>query len=183
MHPDVTQLLAEAHDDPTSAARLFEAVYADLRAIASAQMRSERDDHTLQPTALVSEAYIRLLGGAPIQFNDRKHFFRVASEAMRRILVDHARARLAEKRGGGERPRELFDSDGAFAMDPDRLIALDEAMEKLHDEDPRATELVRLRFYAGLSIDQAAELLEISRRTAMRDWGFARARLSELMTN
>jgi len=182
MQPDVTHLLAHAHDDPNSAARLFEAVYADLRTIAAAQMRTERDDHTLQPTALVSEAYIRLLGGAPIQFNDRKHFFRVAAEAMRRILVDHARARLADKRGGGDRPRELFESDGAFASEPDRLRALDDALHKLAEADPRSAELVRLRFFAGLSIDQAAELLEISRRTAMRDWGFARARLSELMS-
>lgn len=180
---DVTLLLARAGDDPQSTARLFEVVYTDLRAIAEAQMRSERADHTLQATALVSEAYVRLIGSADLQYNDRRHFFGVAAQAMRRILIDHARGRLRQKRGGGERPRELMEGDAATSMmEPERLLALDEAMERLQAEDPRAAELVRLRFYAGLTLEQAADLLEISRRTAIRDWNFARARLSQLMS-
>ncbi len=181
MRADVTQLLGEAGESADASARLFEAVYADLRVIAGAQMRGERADHTLQATALVSEAYVRLVGSTPIEFEDRRHFFRVASEAMRRILIDHARARLAEKRGGGKRPRELFDDDGAVSMAPERLLELDDALERLALEDERAAEIVRLRFYGGLSLEQAGEMVGVSRRTAIRDWGFARARLSELM--
>jgi len=181
--PDVTLLLAKAVDDPESTARLFELVYNDLRAIAESQMRAERRDHTLQATALVSEAYVRLIGSTELQYNDRRHFFGVAAQAMRRILIDHARGKLRQKRGGGERPRELLDGDAASdAIEPERMLALDEALERLTAEDPRAAELVRLRFFAGLTLEQAAELMEISRRTAIRDWNFARARLSQLMT-
>lgn len=181
MRADVTQLLASAPGDADAAGRLFEAVYADLKAIAASHMRGERADHTLQATALVGEAYVRLVGSTPIEFEDRRHFFRVASEAMRRILIDHARARLAEKRGGGKRPQALLDEDGAITMDPQRLLELDEALSRLALEDDRAAELVRLRFFGGLSLEQAAEMAGVSRRTAIRDWSFARARLAELM--
>lgn len=181
MRTDVTALLARAGEDAESTAKLFELVYADLRAIAEAQMRGERADHTLQATALVSEAYLRLVGPEPIRFEDRKHFFRVASEAMRRILIDHARAKKSLKRGGERLKQELFDEHAGVTMAPDRLLALDEALTTLEIEDPRAAEIVRLRFFAGLSVDEAAELLAVSKRTAIRDWNFARARLSELM--
>ncbi|MEZ6243586.1 MAG: ECF-type sigma factor [Phycisphaerales bacterium] len=177
----MTQLLAEAGKDGAASAKLFEAVYADLKAIAAGQMRGERADHTLQATALVSEAYVRLIGTASIEFEDRRHFFRVASEAMRRILIDHARARLAEKRGGGARGRALLEDDGAVTMEPERLIELDDALAKFALEDERAAELVRLRFFGGLTLEQAAEMAGVSRRTAIRDWSFARARLAELM--
>ncbi|GJM17987.1 MAG: extracytoplasmic sigma factor ECF [Phycisphaeraceae bacterium] len=178
---DVTLLLREADADAGASARLFELVYRDLRAIAGAQMRHERDDHTLQATALVSEAFIRLVGGAEVTFEDRQHFFRVATEAMRRVLIDHARAHKADKRGGGDRGRALLDADGAIALDPEKLLALDEALSTLETEDERAAALVRYRFYAGMTIEQAGELLGLSRRTAMRDWNFARARLTELL--
>ena len=181
MPENVTQLLAAVGEDPDASARLFEAVYADLRAIAAAHMRSERPDHTLQPTALVGEAYLRLLGSEPVDFQNRRHFFRIASEAMRRILIDHARARLAEKRGGGRAREELMDFKVATVLAPDRLLAIDDALEKLAGEDVRAAEIVRLRFYGGMSVEQAAELLEVSARTAHRDWNFARARLIQLM--
>lgn len=181
MRPDVTQLLADARSDPESAAELFQAVYADLRRLAASQMKGERADHTLQSTALVSEAYLRLVGGAPIDFADRRHFFRVAAEAMRRVLIDHARARLADKRGGGQRGAELLDADGAVTINPDRVLALDDALQRLATEDERAAELVRLRFYGGLTLEQAGEMLDISKRTAIRDWNFARARLTQLM--
>jgi RNA polymerase sigma factor (TIGR02999 family) len=178
---DVTQLLSQAAGDARASARLFELVYTDLRAIASAHMRNEREAHTLQPTALVSEAFVRLVGGTPIDFADRRHFFRVASEAMRRILIDHARARLADKRGGAARRVALSDEPAHDALEPETLVALDEALERFSSEDPRAAEIVRLRFFGGLTLEQAADLLEVSRRTAIRDWNFARARLSELM--
>ncbi len=181
MRPDVTQLLAAAGSDPQAAGRLFDAVYADLRAIAAAQMRGERANHTLQATALVSEAYMRLIGVTQIEFADRRHFFRVASEAMRRILVDHARARLADKRGGGQRGQALFDDECGLTTDPGRLLELNDALERLELEDERAAEMTRLRFFAGLSIDEAADVAGVSRRTAIRDWNFARARLAELM--
>ncbi|MFW5653883.1 MAG: ECF-type sigma factor, partial [Planctomycetota bacterium] len=124
---DVTMLLARVGDDPETTARLFELVYRDLKQIAEAQMRAERADHTLQATALVSEAYVRLIGATELQFSDRRHFFGVAAQAMRRILIDHARSRRRQKRGGGERPRELFEGDAALDIEPDRLLALDEA--------------------------------------------------------
>lgn len=182
MRADVTALLAAAPSDEHAAQRLFDLVYDDLRRIAAAQMRTERADHTLQATALVSEAYLRLCGAEQLEFNDRRHFYRVAAEAMRRILIDHARARLAEKRGGGRARQDLLDDAAVSAtMSPDRLLALDEALHILGQEDPRAAEVVRLRFFGGLSVDEAADLLEISKRTAIRDWNFARARLSELM--
>ena len=181
MASDVTLLLASAGDDPEAASALFAAVYADLKVIAAAQMRTERAEHTLQATALVGEAYLRLVGDREIAFADRKHFFRVAAEAMRRVLVDHARARLSAKRGAGERGRPLLDDDGAISLDPAKLLAIDEAIERLAGEDPRAADLVRYRFFAGLTLEQAGELVGVSKRTAMRDWSFARARLTELL--
>lgn len=182
MRPDVTALLAAAPSDEHAAQALFDVVYDDLRKIAGAQMRGERPDHTLQATALVSEAYLRLCGQDHLNFNDRKHFYRVAAEAMRRILIDHARARLAEKRGGGRGRRDLPDDAAAAAeLAPERLLDLDEALQTLAGEDARAAELVRLRFFGSLTVDEAADLLGVSKRTAIRDWNFARARLSELM--
>jgi RNA polymerase sigma factor (TIGR02999 family) len=182
MRPDVTALLAAAPDNEDAAEKLFAVVYDDLRRIAGAQMRGERADHTLQATALVGEAYLRLCGPDQLNFNDRKHFYRVAAEAMRRILIDHARARLADKRGGGRARQDLPDDAAAAAeLAPERLLDLDDALQTLAEEDARAAELVRLRFFGSLTVDEAAELLEISKRTAIRDWNFARARLSELM--
>ena len=182
MQEQVTVLLARARSDEAAASALFGLVYEDLRALASARMRHERPDHTLQATALVSEAFVRLVGPCDLTFVDRQHFFRIAAEAMRRVLIDHSRARLAEKRGGGGGARvPIHEDEIGLATDPARLLALDEAMVTLAKEDPRAEEMVRLRFFAGLSVEQAAELMGVSPRTALRDWGFARARLTELL--
>ncbi len=178
---DVTALLNEAEAGTEASARLFELVYQDLRAIAGSQMRSERPDHTLQATALVSEAFLKLVGGVEVSFADRKHFFRVAAEAMRRVLIDHARARAADKRGGGRHAFTLLDGDGAIVIDAERILELDDALDALGREDARAAALVRYRFYTGLTLEQAGELLDISKRTAIRDWNFARARLTQLL--
>lgn len=174
-------LLRSIGEDERASDRLFELVYDDLHRMAQHHLRGERPDHTLQATALIGEAYLRLVGGVGVSFNDRVHFFRTATEAMRRILIDHARARLAQKRGGGARGRELIEADGAVTLDPAKLLAIDEAMVALAREDERAASLVRYRFYGGMTLEQAAELLGVSARTAKRDWGWARARLTQLL--
>ena len=158
---------------------LLPLVYADLRAAARRLMSSERRDHTLQPTALVSEAYLRLAKGGPIAWASPREFFLAAAQAMRRILVEHARQRGAKKRGGGgDWSRATLDVvDLSSDDDCARLVALDEAVSRLEAEDERAAAVVRLRFYAGLDVDETAEVLGVSRRTALRDWEFARARL------
>jgi RNA polymerase sigma-70 factor, ECF subfamily len=155
-------------------------VYAQLRALAGGLMAGERAGHTLQPTALVSEAWLRLAGGPA----EPGEFYRAAAVAMRRILVDHARRRGAAKRGGGW-DRATLDGDwartslGGLDLESEegcgRLLALDGAIVRLEREDPRAAEIVRLRFYAGLSVDQTAAAMDLSRRTVLRDWEFARA--------
>lgn len=183
MDPEVTQLLQRVENDPAAADSLFRAVYDDLLIIARARMASERPGHTLQATALVSEAYLRLLGGAEIRFNDRKHFYRVAAEAMRRILIDHARARAAQKRDGGGLRFQLAEGDARTEIEPERLLALDDALAVLEREDPRAAEIARLRFFAGMDLATITDMLEISERTANRDWKFARARLAELLAD
>lgn len=152
-------------------------VYAELRAIAARHLRSERSGHTLQPTALVNEAYLRLHGLANVPWHDRAHFFAIASRIMRRVLVDHARANLAQKRGAGSPRVQLDDGlrEGAPAMDAARLIDLDRALDRLAAEEPRLSRLIELRFFGGLNIDEVSALLDCSPRTAKRDWAFARA--------
>jgi RNA polymerase sigma factor (TIGR02999 family) len=176
-------LLGQASSDPAAAERLFQEVYTDLQAIARARMKSERENHTLQATALVSEAYLRVIGAGSIQYQDRRHFFCVASEAMRRILIDHARARLAQKRDGGRMRFELSEGDGIINADPARLLELDEALSKLREEDERSAQLAEMRFFGGLTLEAIAELLDVSLRTANRDWKFAKARLAELLSD
>jgi RNA polymerase sigma factor (TIGR02999 family) len=150
-------------------------VYAQLRAIANVQMNGERAGHTLQATALVHEAYARL-AEAGVQWSGPAAFYHAAAEAMRRILIDHARARRTVKRGGGRHSLELDGVlDLASADDPRQVMALDGAISRLEQEDARAAEVVRLRFYAGLTVDQTAAALGQSRRTVLRDWEFARA--------
>lgn len=153
-------------------------MYAELRAIAGRQLGSERQGHTLQPTALVNEAYLRLRGLGDVPWHDRTHFYALASRIMRRILVDHARARTAQKRGS-DAPRvllsEVFHEDVHPAMDATELIDLDRALDELASAEPRLARLVELRFFSGLGIDEAATLLGCSPRTAKRDWAFARA--------
>ncbi|HEX7878347.1 MAG TPA: ECF-type sigma factor [Candidatus Eisenbacteria bacterium] len=161
----------------------FAQVYDELRAIAHARMRGERAGHTLQSTELVHEAYMRLKPGDGSTWENRAHFFAAAAEAMRRILIERARARGRVKRGGdGEgrpAPRVSLNLDEVAALaddqDPETVIALDDAIDRLSENDERAARIVRLRFYAGLSVEEVAEILEASPRTVLRDWAFARA--------
>lgn len=161
-------------------------VYAELRTIAAKKLRSERSGHTLQPTALVNEAYLRLRSLGDVPWHDRAHFFAIASRIMRRILVDHARAALAEKRGAGSPMVEINDElrEGAGpGMDAAELIDLDRALDQLAAEEPRLSRLIELRFFGGLTIDEVAEVLGCSPRTAKRDWAFARAWLLHRLGN
>lgn len=175
---EVTQLLvALGQGDKCAMEALLPLVYDELRRLARAQMASERTGHTLDATALVHEAYLRLFGTSKPGWQGRAHFFCAAAESMRRILIDHARARAARKRGG-EFDRVDFDEclpqTPRFA-DIDELLALDEALEQLAQCDPPRAELVKLLYYAGLSLGEAAEVQGISRTTAYRHWQFARA--------
>ena len=173
----VSKILRDLHgvDREDALNRLFPAVYAELRASARAQLRYERSDHTLQPTALVHEAYLRLLGGAYPSWNDRQHFFRAAGEAMRRILVEHARRRARVKRGGNPVRVTLTDVASLTQHDPVEVLALDDAIRRLEQQDPTAADIVRLRFFAGLSVEETAAMLDLSERTVKREWAFARA--------
>jgi RNA polymerase sigma factor (TIGR02999 family) len=172
---EVTILLrAWAGGDGAALERLIPLVYTNLRRIAGRRMQYEAAGQTLQPTALVNEAYLRLVG-ADVSWQDRAHFFAVASRAMRRILVDAARARAADKRGGGDVRVELNESlDGLPQRGPE-LIALDEALEALAVLDARKAQIVEMKFFGGLSVDETADVLKISPRSVMRDWHFARA--------
>ena len=160
-------------------------VYAELRAIAGRHLGSERSGHTLQPTALVNEAYLRLRGMGGVPWHDRTHFFAIASRIMRRLLVDHARARMAQKRGS-DGPTvvltEAFHAALQPSMDAAQLIDLDRALDELAAEAPRLAKLVELRFFSGLPIEDASSLLGCSPRTAKRDWSFARAWLLNRLT-
>jgi RNA polymerase sigma factor (TIGR02999 family) len=162
-----------------AAADLLPLVYDELRALAEAFFRNERDDHTLQPTALVHEAYVRLVDQTSIEWKSRNQFFVVAAKAMRNILVDHARAKGRLKRGGGgvwqERTLAAVEDTLGAADDPVDMLALNEALERLAELDERKARLVELRFFAGLNEADAAELLGISRSTAAEDWRMARA--------
>jgi RNA polymerase sigma factor (TIGR02999 family) len=173
---DVTRLLqAIERGEPRATEQLLPLVYEELRRLARTRMASERADHTLQPTALVHEAYLRLVGDADAHWDSRGHFFAAAAEAMRRILVENAR-RKARKIHGGELQRvELDELHLATTTSDDRLLAIDEALERLAQEDPQAAELVKLRFFAGFSISEAAELIGISRSNAYVQWEYARA--------
>jgi RNA polymerase sigma factor (TIGR02999 family) len=174
----VTELLdATRRGDVAAYDRLLPLLYNELRAIAGRHMRGERPDHTLQPTALVHEAFLRLVGGSPMHFEDRTHFIRAASQAMRRVLVDHARARTAAKRSGDLR----VTLDEAIAGHDDRivdLLVLDDAMTRLAAAEPRWARVVELRIFGGLEVAEVAEALGISPATAKRDWQFAKGWLA-----
>jgi len=152
-------------------------VYAQLRATAQRLLEAERPGHTLQATALVHEAYAKLVGGNLAQFANRAHFYDAAARAMRQVLVDHARSRNALKRGGDRVAVSFHDLESAFAADPLAVLALDEAISRLEQEDPEAASVVRLRFFAGLSGDEAAGLLGVSPRKVDMVWARARAKL------
>jgi RNA polymerase sigma-70 factor, ECF subfamily len=173
---DVTRLLGEIRNGKRDAEpRLMEAVYPELRRIALRYLRGERQGHSLQATALVNEAYLRLVGHLENDWKNRSHFFAVAATLMRRILVDHARERNAQKRSGGRQQVELLDN---MAISEDRLddiLAIDEAMKRLAEWDPRQCKVVELRFFAGLTEEEIAEVLGVAPRTVKRDWTVARA--------
>jgi RNA polymerase sigma-70 factor, ECF subfamily len=175
---DVTQLLQAARaGDRVASDRFYQAVYSELRRIARANMRREARAVTLQPTALINEVYLRL---APEEgWQNRQHFFGAAAEAMRRILVDHARRRLSQKRGGEFRRVTLTGIDVPVPEKEVDVLRVNDAIEQLETERPRLARLVSLRFFAGLGIEEAAAALEISPATAKRDWAFARAWLHE----
>jgi RNA polymerase sigma-70 factor, ECF subfamily len=177
----LTLLLNQAAEGtPGAWEHLLGAVYEQLRALAQVKLRGERLGHTLQPTALVSEVYLRLLRLEQITWRGRAHFFRAAAEAMRRILIDHARARQADKRSGGRSALEIAGVSGALSgEDSAGLIALDEAMDRLALGHPSAAEVVRLRFYAGLDYSASAQVLGISERSVRREWAFARGWLRD----
>jgi RNA polymerase sigma factor (TIGR02999 family) len=173
---DVTRILeAVGSGDAGALEKLLPVVYDELRRLAAANLAREAPGQTLQATALVHEAYLRLVGSREPRFETRGHFFTAAAEAMRRILVDRARNKGRQKRGGGARRLELNELDLASPPPDDDLLALDEALGRLEQEDRPKAELVKLRFFAGLSVEQAAAALGISRATADRYWRFARA--------
>jgi RNA polymerase sigma factor (TIGR02999 family) len=179
----VTRLLNEAGaGDPRAAANLLPLVYDQLRRLAKQRMRAERPDQTLQATALVHEAYLRLVDTSAVQHWDgRWHFYAAAAEAMRRILVEQARRRGRLKRGGGLKRVELDASELTVDAPPDELVALDEALAKLAEQHPEKAQLVKLRYFAGLTIEEAAAALGVGTSTADRHWAYARAWLYRQM--
>ena len=183
----ITRLLQQASAGETEAqSALLDQVYGQLRAIAQNFISHERPGHTLQATALVHEAYMRMLGSdtpgiAEIEWRDRRHFYRAASESMRRILIEHARKRGAEKRGGGWQRTLLNVCDLAEDDRSVEILALDDAILRLEQADATAAEIVRLRFFAGLSVEQTAAAMDMSDRTVRREWTYARAKLFNLL--
>jgi len=180
---DVTQILQQIESgDPSAAEHLLPLVYDELRKLAAARMTRESPDHTLQATALVHEAYVRLVEGtAAEKWNSRGHFFGAAAEAMRRILVEQARRRQASKRAGQDHRVPLEQVDIGFTSTVDELLDIDEALTRLTAEDPVASRLIQLRYFAGLSIEDAAEMIGIARSTAYEHWSYARVRLKTLL--
>jgi len=172
----VSRLLGNAVAGQAQAARdLLPLVYRSLHALAEQQMRSERASHTLQATALVHEAYVRLVGGQDIAWENRAHFYSAAAEAMRRILIEHARRVGAKKRGGGLKREIASVADLSSEESIAHALDVDEAIEALRKDDPRAASIVHLRFYSGLSIDETASALNIAASTVDREWRYARA--------
>jgi len=172
---ELTGLLARwADGDSAARDEVFVVVYGELRRLADGYMRRERADHTLQPTALVHEAFLGLTNGAPVSWADRSHFFRVAARAMRRILVDHGRGVSAAKRGSGQK-NQLLDQEIVIPGIDVEMVALDQALTRLGTFDERLLQVVELRYFTGLGGDEVAELLGVSSRTVKRDWRSARA--------
>jgi RNA polymerase sigma factor (TIGR02999 family) len=172
---NVTQLLrAWAGGDPDALETLTPLVYAELHRRAAWAMAAERPDHTLQPTALVHEAFVRLMNSKDVVWKDRAHFFALSARLMRRILVDLARARQSGKRGGGVTPVPLEDNAVVSPQKAPYLVALDDALTRLAEIDARKSEVVELRFFGGLSVEETADVLKLSRDTVLRDWKVAR---------
>ncbi len=182
---DITRILSAIElGDPQAAGQLLPLVYDELRKLAARRIAREAPGITLQATALVHEAYLRLVAPGPdVPWNSRGHFFAAAAEAMRRILVDEARRKRAGKRSSGRRRVDLDRVDAVADAPPDDLFDLDEALEDLGRRDPEAGQLVKLRVFAGLSVEEAAEVLGLSRASAYRQWTFARAWLRCRLAN
>jgi RNA polymerase sigma factor (TIGR02999 family) len=177
---DVTRILeAQAHGDPKAAGELLPLVYQELRKLAAHKMAGQAPGHTLQATALVHEAWLRLAGNEPRQFAGRAHFFAAAAEAMRHILIDSARRKRAARHGGGQARVALQDVEIASLADEDELLAVHDALDKLAAEDSQKAELAKLRYFVGMTFEEAAEVLGISVATAKRHWAYARAFLYE----
>lgn len=173
---EVTALLdAWRGGDASALERLIPIVYADLRRIAGRYIRSEKEGHTLQATALVHEAYLRLIRDPDQTWVNRAHFFGIAGQIMRNLLVDHARTAARSKRGGGAAAVQLDSSLEVGAVDPDELVALDEALKRLSVVDARASRIVELRYFVGLSNEEVAEVIGVSLKTVKRDWSAAKA--------
>ena len=173
---DVTRLLEAIQlGDPKAAEELLPLVYEELRKLAAHRMSHEAAGHTLQPTALVHEAWLRLGGGAGAQFENRAHFFGAAAEAMRRILIDRARRKRAQRHGGGQEHVDVHEMEIAAPQPDDEMLAVNDALEKFAREEPLKAELVKLRYFVGLTIEETAQVLDLSPATAKRHWVFARA--------
>jgi RNA polymerase sigma factor (TIGR02999 family) len=173
--PDVTQILkdwSEGNED--ASARLMPLVYEELRRLAREYLRRERSDHTLQATALVHEAYLRMVDEKSVTWQNRAHFYGIAARLMRRILVDHARAHNAAKRGGLEQKFALDEARDLPAPGATDLVALDGALENFARTYPRKSEVVELKFFGGLEANEIAEVLQVSQKTVLRDWSFAK---------
>jgi RNA polymerase sigma factor (TIGR02999 family) len=173
---EVTRILnAIDGGDPKAAEELLPLVYDELRKLAASKMAREAGPQTLQPTALVHEAWLRLSGGLPQEWESRAHFFGAAAEAMRRILIDNARRKKALRHGGGQPRLDIEEIDLASPAEDDRLLAINDALDKLAAEDRPKAQLVKLRFFVGMSLEEAAAVLQISEATAKRWWAYAKA--------
>ena len=183
MPDDVTRLLLDwSNGDQEALDKLMPLVYAELRQMARRYMRAERTDHTLQTTALVHEAYMRLVNQNRVTWKNRAHFFAIAAQMMRRILVDHARSYRYDKRGGGAIKLSLDEAAVLSSEQAAEMIALDQALVGLEKVDARKSRVVELKFFGGLTTDEAAEILEVSKRTVESDWNFAQAWLYREMS-
>ncbi len=174
---DLTELLRSG----TAEEQLLPIVYEELKVLAKNRMARERGNHTLQATALVHEVYMKLARDHDVEWRERGHYFGAAAEAMRRILIDHARRARSEKRGGGAICVTLGAAESSIQLDADQAMALGDALDALEAEDPRAAEVTRLRFFSGLSVEETAAALGTSERSVYREWSYARARLFELL--
>lgn len=180
---DITRLLQASSGDLVAQERLYGIVYNELRGVARNQLRSERAGHTLQATALAHEVYLKLMGQQNADWHNRAHFFAIAARATRRILVDHARHRLRAKRGGGAHHTSLTSGDQIPGSSPDtELVALDECLSRLKEEDPLKCQVVEMRYFGGFSNEEIAQALDVSTRTVERHWKFAKAWLYRTLT-
>lgn len=175
-HGEITQLLHGVRQGESKAfEQLLPVVYDELRRIARRQMRRERADHTLHPTDLVNEVYLKLVDQAQTDWQGRAHFYGISARAMRQVLIDHARRRAAEKRGGDWERTTLENQNIGLAVPTEELLALDAALDRLDTRDPRLRQIVEFRFFAGMTEEEVAEVLAVSVRTVQRDWAKARA--------